>query len=127
MLNKLRNENEEIAIIINQVIFKSVRQLDQELKKEKDDKLKYQALLKQQKKYKIQWKNLNNLDRFYQKQKMNLKDIETHIIKAIQLNLKQKQLILHFIQKSQKQKSLLSMNQSFKISNYKKKQTILET
>ncbi|CAD8052513.1 unnamed protein product [Paramecium primaurelia] len=47
MLNKLRNENAEMENIINQDKFKSVRQLDQELKKEKDDKLKYQELLTQ--------------------------------------------------------------------------------
>ncbi|CAK67408.1 unnamed protein product (macronuclear) [Paramecium tetraurelia] len=47
MLNKLRNENAEMAIIINQDKFKSVRQLDQELKKERDDKVKFQALATQ--------------------------------------------------------------------------------
>ncbi|CAK82132.1 unnamed protein product (macronuclear) [Paramecium tetraurelia] len=47
MLNKLRNENAEMAIIINQDKFKSVRQLDLELKKERDDKVKYQAMASQ--------------------------------------------------------------------------------
>ncbi|CAD8058472.1 unnamed protein product [Paramecium sonneborni] len=47
MLNKLRNENAEMAIIINQDKFKSVRQLDQELKKERDEKQKFQALISQ--------------------------------------------------------------------------------
>ncbi|KAM3133990.1 hypothetical protein pb186bvf_013956 [Paramecium bursaria] len=40
MLNRLRHENAEMAILINQEKFKSLRQMDNELKQEKESKVK---------------------------------------------------------------------------------------
>lgn len=45
MLTKLRNENAEMALIINQDKFKSLRTLDHELKSEREAKLKLQVQL----------------------------------------------------------------------------------